>query len=65
LISPAKGTRTLLWLVNGTPGTTWTPGLFYAKTSKTKTPNPQAGDDALAASLWNRSAELAGLAATT
>jgi NAD(P)-dependent dehydrogenase (short-subunit alcohol dehydrogenase family) len=64
LISPKKGTRTLLWLVNGTPGTAWTPGLFYAK-NKTKTPNPQAGDDALAASLWNRSAELAGLAATT
>jgi NAD(P)-dependent dehydrogenase (short-subunit alcohol dehydrogenase family) len=64
LISPEKGTRTLLWLVNGTPGTTWTPGLFYAK-NKPKTPNPQAGDDALAASLWNRSAELAGLAATT
>jgi hypothetical protein len=64
LISPEKGTRTLLWLVNGTPGTTWTPGLFYAK-NKPKTPNPQAADDALAASLWNRSAGLAGLPATT
>jgi NAD(P)-dependent dehydrogenase (short-subunit alcohol dehydrogenase family) len=63
LISPTKGTQTLLWLVNGTPGATWTPGLFYAK-KKTKTPNPQAGDDALAANLWNRSAELAGLAAS-
>jgi NAD(P)-dependent dehydrogenase (short-subunit alcohol dehydrogenase family) len=62
LISPDKGTRTLLWLVNGTPGTTWTPGLFYAK-NKAKIPNPQAGDDALAASLWNRSAELTGLTA--
>jgi NAD(P)-dependent dehydrogenase (short-subunit alcohol dehydrogenase family) len=63
LTSPQKGTRTLLWLVNGTPGSTWTPGLFYAK-AKPKTPSAQAGDDALAASLWNRSAELAGLAAT-
>jgi NAD(P)-dependent dehydrogenase (short-subunit alcohol dehydrogenase family) len=62
LISPDKGTRTLLWLVNGTPGTTWTPGLFYAK-HQAKTPSPQAGDDALAASLWNRSAELTGLTA--
>jgi len=60
LVSPEKGTRTLLWLVNGTPGTTWTPGLFYAR-NKPKIPTPQAWDDALAASLWNRSAELAGL----
>ena len=64
LISPQKGTRTLLWLVNGTPGTTWTAGLFYVKTKAT-TPSPQAGDDALAPRLWNRSADLAGLAATT
>jgi NAD(P)-dependent dehydrogenase (short-subunit alcohol dehydrogenase family) len=63
LISPEKGTRTLLRLVNGTPGTTWTPGLFYVK-DKPKIPGPQAGDDALAAALWDRSAELAGLPAT-
>jgi len=62
LISPDKGTRTLLWLVNGTPGTTWTPGLYYAR-NKPKIPNPQAGDDALAAALWGRSTELAGLTA--
>jgi NAD(P)-dependent dehydrogenase (short-subunit alcohol dehydrogenase family) len=62
LISPDKGARTLLWLVNGTPGTTWTPGLFYAK-NKPQTPSPQAGDDALAVILWNRSAELAGITA--
>jgi NAD(P)-dependent dehydrogenase (short-subunit alcohol dehydrogenase family) len=64
LTSPEKGTRALLWLVNGTPGTTWAPGLFYAG-NKPKTPNPQATDEALAAALWNRSAELAGLPATT
>jgi NAD(P)-dependent dehydrogenase (short-subunit alcohol dehydrogenase family) len=64
LTSPEKGTRTLLWLVNGTPGTTWTPGLFYVK-RKPSIPSPQAADDALAASLWNRSAQLAGLPATT
>ena len=63
LISPEKGTRTLLWLVNGTPGTTWTPGLFYIG-NKTKIPNPQAADDELAAGLWTRSAELAGLPTT-
>jgi NAD(P)-dependent dehydrogenase (short-subunit alcohol dehydrogenase family) len=64
LTSPDKAARTLLWLANGTPGTTWAPGLFYAR-NKPATPNPQAGDDALAAALWNRSAELAGLTATT
>jgi NAD(P)-dependent dehydrogenase (short-subunit alcohol dehydrogenase family) len=64
LISPEKGARMLLWLANGTPGTTWTPGLFYVK-HKPRIPSPQAEDDALAAALWNRSAELAGLAATT
>jgi NAD(P)-dependent dehydrogenase (short-subunit alcohol dehydrogenase family) len=42
LISPGKGTRTLLWLVNGIPGTTWTPGLFYAR-NKPTTPNPRPG----------------------
>jgi NAD(P)-dependent dehydrogenase (short-subunit alcohol dehydrogenase family) len=57
LTSPQKGTRTLLWLVNGTPGTTWTPGLFYAR-NKPRIPNPQAADDALAAALWSRSDEL-------
>jgi NAD(P)-dependent dehydrogenase (short-subunit alcohol dehydrogenase family) len=64
LISPQKGARTLLWLVNGTPGTTWEPGQFYAK-NHAKIPYPQARDEALASGLWNRSAELAGLAATT
>jgi NAD(P)-dependent dehydrogenase (short-subunit alcohol dehydrogenase family) len=64
LISPQKGTRPLLWLVNGTPGTTWTPGLFYAR-NKPAIPSPQAADDGLAAILWDRSAELAGLTATT
>jgi NAD(P)-dependent dehydrogenase (short-subunit alcohol dehydrogenase family) len=64
LTSPDKAARTLLWLANGTPGTTWAPGLFYAR-NKPATPNPQAGDDALAAALWNCSAELAGLTATT
>jgi NAD(P)-dependent dehydrogenase (short-subunit alcohol dehydrogenase family) len=62
LTSPEKGTRALLWLVNGTPGATWAPGLFYAK-NKPRTPSLQAADDALAAALWNRSAELTGLAA--
>jgi NAD(P)-dependent dehydrogenase (short-subunit alcohol dehydrogenase family) len=62
LISPDKGARALLWLANGTPGTTWAPGLFYAR-YKPQIPSPQASDDALAAALWDRSAELAGLPA--
>jgi NAD(P)-dependent dehydrogenase (short-subunit alcohol dehydrogenase family) len=63
LTSPQKGARELLWLANGIPGTTWTRGLFYAK-NKPTTPSPQARDDALAASLWNLSAELAGITAS-
>jgi NAD(P)-dependent dehydrogenase (short-subunit alcohol dehydrogenase family) len=63
LISPRRAARPLLWLVNGTPGTTWTPGLFYVKTTA-KVPNPQAEDDALATALWDRSTELTGVPAT-
>jgi hypothetical protein len=35
LISPERGARELLWLANGIPGTTWAPGLFYAKNKPT------------------------------
>jgi NAD(P)-dependent dehydrogenase (short-subunit alcohol dehydrogenase family) len=61
LVSPERGIRTLLWLADTTPGTTWEPGLFYIGT-KARIPSPQATDDALAARLWDRSVELAGLA---
>ena len=58
LTSPRKAAGRLLWLVNGTPGTTWTPGLFYVR-HKPAIPSPQAADDALAAALWDRTADLA------
>jgi NAD(P)-dependent dehydrogenase (short-subunit alcohol dehydrogenase family) len=58
LTSPRKAAGRLLWLVNGTPGTTWTPGLFYVR-HKPATPSPQAADDVLAAELWDRTADLA------
>lgn len=62
LISPEKGTRTLLSLTDGAPGDTWTPGQFYNK-KKTATPNPQADDQALATALWDRSTQLVSPAA--
>ena len=58
LTSPRKAAGRLLWLVNGTPGTTWTPGLFYVR-HKPAIPSPQAANDALAAALWDRTADLA------
>jgi NAD(P)-dependent dehydrogenase (short-subunit alcohol dehydrogenase family) len=62
LTTPRKAAGRLLWLANGTPGTTWTPGLFYVG-HKPQVPAPQAADDDLAAALWDRTAGLAGLAA--
>ena len=60
LISPERGTRTLLWLVNGTPEQDWQPGQFYIK-HHVAASSPQAGDPALARALWDRSAALVGL----
>ena len=61
LVSPDKGANTLLWLANTTPGVDWKSGAFYTKRAIAAT-NPQAGDAALAARLWDLSAELVGLA---
>jgi NAD(P)-dependent dehydrogenase (short-subunit alcohol dehydrogenase family) len=63
LISPRRAARSLLRLVNGTPGTTWTPGRCYVN-AKASIPNPQILDDTLAAALWDRSARLTGLPAS-
>jgi NAD(P)-dependent dehydrogenase (short-subunit alcohol dehydrogenase family) len=61
LASPEKGADTLVWLCEGTPNTDWTPGEYYVNRKPHKT-NKQADDAALAAKLWERSAEM--LAAT-
>jgi len=61
LISPDRGADTLVWLVNGTPGSDWVSGGYYERRRPAKT-NPQADDVTLARELWDRSAEMVGLA---
>ncbi|MGJ7440655.1 SDR family NAD(P)-dependent oxidoreductase [Aquipuribacter sp. MA13-6] len=62
LISPEKGGATLAWFVEGTPGTTWQSGRYYNQRRLTDRVNPQVRDAALAEALWQRSAELVGVA---
>ena len=57
LLSPDQGADTMLWLINGTPGTDWISGAFYAKRALAKA-NPQAYDAELARGLWEKSEEL-------
>jgi NAD(P)-dependent dehydrogenase (short-subunit alcohol dehydrogenase family) len=56
-ISPARGAEPLVWLAEGTPGSTWQPGGYYAK-NKLATTNAQADDPHLAQQLWDRSAAM-------
>lgn len=58
-IGPEKGARPLVELAEGTPGRDWVSGAYYEKGRVART-NPQASDRALAAALWDRSAELVG-----
>jgi NAD(P)-dependent dehydrogenase (short-subunit alcohol dehydrogenase family) len=60
LISPDRGAESLVWLVDGTPGSDWISGEYYEKKKAART-NPQAGDAALARDLWDRSAEMVDL----
>ncbi|KRE88123.1 short-chain dehydrogenase [Arthrobacter sp. Soil764] len=57
MLSPDQGADTLLWLINGTPGTDWISGAYYYKRSLAKA-NPQAYDAELARGLWEKSEEL-------
>jgi NAD(P)-dependent dehydrogenase (short-subunit alcohol dehydrogenase family) len=59
LATPAKGAETLVWLAEGTPGTTWQSGAYYDK-NKPATSTDQADDPQLAQELWDRSATLTG-----
>jgi NAD(P)-dependent dehydrogenase (short-subunit alcohol dehydrogenase family) len=61
LTTPEKGAEPLLVLAEGTPGQDWQSGDYWEKLKPGKR-NPQADDAALAAALWERSAELVGLA---
>ncbi|MET0932761.1 MAG: SDR family NAD(P)-dependent oxidoreductase [Mycetocola sp.] len=60
LISPEQGADTLVWLATTAPGVDWVSGAYYDKRRIARA-NPQAYDTALAARLWDLSAELVGL----
>ncbi|TJZ95495.1 SDR family NAD(P)-dependent oxidoreductase [Actinacidiphila oryziradicis] len=62
LQSPDKGARQLVWLAEGTPGADWQSGAYYENKKPATKNNPQANDADLARRLWDRSAELAGMA---
>ncbi|MDQ0733018.1 SDR family NAD(P)-dependent oxidoreductase [Arthrobacter sp. B1I2] len=57
MLTPDQGADTMLWLINGTPGTDWISGAYYAKRALAKA-NPQAYDAELAQGLWEKSEEL-------
>ncbi|WP_416986229.1 SDR family NAD(P)-dependent oxidoreductase [Streptomyces sp. T028] len=59
-ISPDKSAKELVWLAEGTPGTTWQPGEYYEK-RKPAPSTEQARDRELARLLWDRSADLLSL----
>ena len=59
-ISPQRGARGLVWLAENEPRTTWPTGEYFEHNRVAKS-NPQARDAALAAALWDRSAEMVGL----
>jgi len=54
MLTPEQGADTLVWLANGTPGTDWTSGGYYAKRALSKA-NKLAYDGGLARQLWDRS----------
>jgi NAD(P)-dependent dehydrogenase (short-subunit alcohol dehydrogenase family) len=60
-ISPEKSAQSLVRLIEGRPGTDWQPGGFY---DKTKPAELKFKDDGtVARNLWQRSEQLAGIAA--
>ena len=61
--SPARGARTLEWLALSDDAAALTGE--YVQDERVRAPSAQAQDDTLAAGLWERSAQLVGLAADT
>jgi len=61
--SPARGARSLAWLALSEEAGALSGE--YVEDEKVRTPSAQAQDSSLAAALWERSAELAGLPAET
>ena len=63
LISSEKGGSTLSWFIEGAPDETWISGEYYDERVLTRRVNPRIEDAALAEALWQKSAELVGIAA--
>ena len=60
LITPDKGAEALIWLVEGTPGSTWESGEYFEK-EKPAQATDQANDAELAQLLWDRSKTMLNL----
>jgi NAD(P)-dependent dehydrogenase (short-subunit alcohol dehydrogenase family) len=58
--SPEQGADTIVWLATNRPGVDWESGGYYSE-RRLASINPQAGDLALSAALWERSAEQVGV----
>ncbi|MEH3090199.1 MAG: SDR family NAD(P)-dependent oxidoreductase [Microbacterium arborescens] len=61
LTTTDEGGARLVFLANGTPGTDWVPGGYYERDRLTRS-HRDATDAALARELWERSAQMVGLA---
>ena len=57
--SPERGADTLVWLATSSPGRDWESGGYFAD-RKPANANPAADDAALAAELWDCSAQMCG-----
>lgn len=62
MVSPAQGADTLVWLATARPGHDWASGGFFRRRRPART-SSRADDPALAAALWERSAEMVGVPA--
>lgn len=56
-----EGGSILRWFIEGTPDETWFSGAYYDERTLSNRVNPQVDDPALAAALWQKSAELVGI----
>ncbi|GAB3943936.1 SDR family NAD(P)-dependent oxidoreductase [Micromonospora vulcania] len=61
LTSPTKGADLMVWLAEGRAGAEWTSGAYYEGRKPARRLNPQADDEQLARSLWERSATMVDL----
>ncbi|MDJ1114163.1 hypothetical protein [Microbacterium dauci] len=65
LITPERGGETLAWFIDGVPGVDWVSGEYYDERARTDHVNPRIHDADLAERLWQRSAAVTGISATS